>query len=70
MTIAEYGLLSGRNSYDLVDVVNEYIKQGWQPYGYMQIDQGQYLQNIVKYRSETVLTESQWKNKIMEQQND
>jgi len=50
----EYQVLESYNKYTLVDMVSEWIKDGWQPHGGVSCSKDLYAQAMVRYPNEVV----------------
>lgn len=57
--IQDYRLLGYNLPHNLEETVQNYIKQGYQPYGNPFVDGDHYYQAVVKYQQDTIITAEQ-----------
>lgn len=57
--ITDYRLLSYNLPHNLEETINNYIQQGWQPFGSPFVDGDHYYQAIVQYSSDIKVAEAE-----------
>lgn len=63
--ITAYRLLSYNLPHNLEETINNYIQQGWQPFGSPFIDGDHYYQAIVQTQTDTIVTEQRFREAIL-----